>query len=171
MTTVDDIWGPDIIDECNQQKILLLPITIDPNGMLGPTAQNFLFGTPTEDDFPVTSYSKLPPPCRKAINSTRGSYGITSVLKQANQAWHSQHPDPNSTSWFGNTYHTPTPKRWAQFILGLTTAKTYANHFLDAYDSIQSKTLYVSTRQPTTILGDSSRFYYSSVRTSSSTPN
>eukprot|EP00978_Attheya_sp_CCMP212_P038310 scaffold188658_cov33-Attheya_sp.AAC.1 len=89
------------------------------------TAQNFLFGTPTEDDFLVTSHSKLPPPCRKAIDSTRGPYGITSVLKQANQAWHSQHHDPNSASWFSNTYHTPTSKRWAQFILGLTTAKTY----------------------------------------------
>eukprot|EP00978_Attheya_sp_CCMP212_P037790 scaffold181393_cov33-Attheya_sp.AAC.2 len=30
----------------------LLPFTIDPNGMLGPTAQNFIFGIPTEDDFP-----------------------------------------------------------------------------------------------------------------------
>eukprot|EP00978_Attheya_sp_CCMP212_P031857 scaffold121976_cov47-Attheya_sp.AAC.2 len=83
--------------------------------MLGPTAQNFLFGIPTEDDFPVTSHSKLPPPCSKAIDSTRDPDGITSVLKQANQAWHSKHPDPNSASWFGNTYHTPTPKRWAQF--------------------------------------------------------
>jgi hypothetical protein len=27
---------------------------------------------------------------------------------------------------------------WAQFILGLTTAKTYANHFLDAYKTVQS---------------------------------
>jgi hypothetical protein len=42
---------------------LLLPFTIDPNGILCPTAHNFLFGIPTEDDFPDTFYSKLPAPC------------------------------------------------------------------------------------------------------------
>eukprot|EP00978_Attheya_sp_CCMP212_P023518 scaffold72283_cov56-Attheya_sp.AAC.1 len=64
------IWGPDVINNSNQQKQIITSLHNRPNGMLGPTAQNFLFGIPTEDDFPVTSYSKLPPPCRKAINST-----------------------------------------------------------------------------------------------------
>jgi hypothetical protein len=162
------IWGPDVINDCNQQKILLIPFTIDPNGMLGPTAQYFLFGSPLDTDFPEQSYQSLTPPSRIALDSTRGKYGIQSILPLANQAWHSKHPDPKSPSWFGATYHTPTPQRWAQFILGLTTAKTFADHFLESYDVIKSHSLFISTHPPTTVLGSNSRSYYSSVRTSSS---
>eukprot|EP00978_Attheya_sp_CCMP212_P009331 scaffold22034_cov57-Attheya_sp.AAC.2 len=113
--------------------------------MLGPTAQNFLFGTPIDPDFPTATYLRLTPPCRKAIDSSKGDSAISSLLHTANTAWHDLNPDIHNPNGFGATYHTPTPKRWTKFILGLTTARTFANHILDSYDIIKSHNLFTAT--------------------------
>eukprot|EP00978_Attheya_sp_CCMP212_P028919 scaffold101105_cov72-Attheya_sp.AAC.1 len=114
------IWGPaDVINDCIQNNILLLPLTIDPNGMLGPTAQYFLFGTPIDPNFPTAMYLCLTPPCHKAIDSPKGNLVISSILHTANDVWHNKTPDVHNPNWFGASYHTSTPKCWTKFILGL----------------------------------------------------
>ena len=75
-------------------------------GMLGPTAQNFLFGTQIHPDFPTATYLRLTPPCRKAIDSSKGNLAISSLLHTANAAWHEQNPDIHNPKWFGASYHS-----------------------------------------------------------------
>eukprot|EP00978_Attheya_sp_CCMP212_P002466 scaffold5041_cov42-Attheya_sp.AAC.3 len=94
------IWGTDVIDDCNQQKFLLLPFTIDPNGMLGPTAQNFLFGTPTEDDFPVTCH--LSP-------VTPNFHPLAEKQSTPPEALTVSPPSSNKLTKLLGTHNTPTP--------------------------------------------------------------
>jgi hypothetical protein len=127
-------------------------LIIDPNGMLGPTAQNFLCRTPIDPNFPTATYLCLTPPCHKAIDSSKGDLAISSLLHTANAAWHDQNPDIQNPKWFGASYHTSTPKCGSKFILGLTTAHTFADHILDSYDIIKSHNLFTATA-PSQILG------------------
>eukprot|EP00978_Attheya_sp_CCMP212_P029115 scaffold102431_cov57-Attheya_sp.AAC.3 len=56
-----------------------------------------------------------------------------------------------------------SPKRWTQFILGLTSAVTVADHILDSYDTVKAHNLFSARPPPNQILGNSSRKYsYSS---------
>ena len=137
--------------------------------MLGPTAQNFFFGTSTDPDFPTETYLRLPPPCRQAIDSSKGDSAISSLLQKANSAWQEKNPDIHNPNWFGATYHTPTPKRWTTFIIGLTTARSFADHILESYDIIKSHNLFKAKVPSSNILGNTSRTYsYSTARPTTS---
>jgi hypothetical protein len=118
------IWGSDVIDDCNKQLFLLILFTIDPNGMLGPTVQNFLFRIPTEDDFPDSSYSKLLPPCQKSIDSTCGPKVLPLFLRKLTKVGTLNIPTLNLH--IGLEQHTITllhPKGGVNSFLGLSLQK------------------------------------------------
>jgi hypothetical protein len=108
--------------------MLLLPVTVDHLGGLGPLAHRFLFGSPsTNPGPPLDTYAQcdLSTDTQTLISRATGPSALVGLLPAANAAFsHSC----GSRRWYGPTYHTRTPHQWAVQFLGLNITRAYARH-------------------------------------------
>jgi hypothetical protein len=78
---------------------------------------------------PRTPKSSLP-------TCTTSPSALSGLLPAADEAF--RHSCPHR--WYGNTYHTRTPRQWAVQFLGLTLTRAYARHLYTAHAQLLSGT-------------------------------
>jgi hypothetical protein len=148
--------GAQIISAINEQRIALIPFTVDHFGALGRFAQDFLFS-------PATSPLNTPPainldlrrfahdPARLAYSSALAS--PLHLVHHANLAWKAL--QTNTTRRFGCTHHTHTPQQWALQSLSLNISHALAAHLATALTSNARR---AAPSQPQTTYGTTPYF-------------
>jgi hypothetical protein len=119
--------------------MLFLPTTFDHLGCPGPLAHRFLFGSPTHNPGPpLDTYTgcRLPTSSQTLITRATGPSALSGLLPAADEAFRRTCP----RRWYGNTYHTRTPRQWAVQFLGLALTRAYARHLHTARARILSGT-------------------------------
>jgi hypothetical protein len=121
-------------------NIILLPITIDHLGGLGPFATSFFFGTHTtatitaSAPFPNWSPQSFPNnPDAYFLYQRTLSHCPKNILSRATQNWQA---GIQTSRPFGSTYHTATPSQWAIQTLGLNLIKGLAHHCQNAIQKL-----------------------------------
>jgi hypothetical protein len=107
---------------------LPIPTTFDHLGCPSPLAHRFLFGSPTHNPGPPLDNHtgcRLPTNTQALIDHATGpSSALSGLLPAADEAFRRTCP----RRWYGNTYHTRTPRQWAVQFLGLILTRAYARH-------------------------------------------
>ena len=155
------VTGQFLIDECNRHDILLLPLSFDPLGGIGPIATSFFYDTfgPGPPPAPTFRHDSA----RLAHAHATGPHRLSGLFPFADKHWHILHPG----AWFTSTYHCMLPSQWARQILGLHLHSAFSQHLRSSFTKCLAPLL-ASHPRPAHILGQRSRFpgCYSSGRSS-----
>jgi hypothetical protein len=142
----------DVIATINQEKITLLPFTVNHLEGLGFFAHTFLFSKDppfAQPPLPNLSEDRLPHP-PKAVQAFQ-----TLWKSPPNHAWQES---KYRRLWFGSTYHTAPPQQWELQCLSLSISNVLGRHLLHVRAAVAAAAQ-SSASQPPSILGPT--FYQS----------
>ena len=113
----------DIAKAIDENPYLLVPVTVDPMGQLGPLAAN-LFWAPST--MPTTCLPCSDPPQQGGLTShastnlrDKATQNPVHLLTRATKEWNKTHQNtpPLLRPWFAPHYTTTTPRQWGTQVL------------------------------------------------------
>jgi len=125
--------GSEVITECLALNYQLSPFIVDPFGLLGPTATDFLLGLDTPaSQFKIDIDRFNESTTKQAIKSLYDNNRISDIFRKADTNW--SHNKQNHI-WFTDSYKATIPSVWARYILFCGISKALAAH-IDASFSV-----------------------------------
>ena len=135
-TPANNTHGSEVIAECLALNYQLTPFIVDPFGLLGPTATDFLLGPDTPaSQFQIDIDRFHESPTKQAIKSLYDNNRISDIFRKADTNW--SHNKQNHI-WFTDSYKATIPSVWARYILSCGISKALAAH-IDASFSVLRK--------------------------------
>jgi hypothetical protein len=149
LTRSQQVNNPEYFQALLDNKIMLLPFTVDPFGGLGTHAHAFLYGT--HKDTPNTPPAPPPPNWRDTLRSTHAATHYDQLQHMPDgllpKATKHYKPPPST-----NTGTPMSPHRWAHQSLALNMSTFLAKHILRSLASAR-RSLHNPTTPVTTTIG------------------
>ena len=138
--TRNHMTGETLIQTLLDRNGVLIPCTVDQNGLMGPMYRRLLHGTTTPHSPQRHDHGSLHPTTTEALRCALSDASPQGLLTAADTKWDElvkDFPNGGYDTWYTYTYHATRPSQWASQVLGFSVATALGQHFRDATRAVQ----------------------------------